>query len=104
MSFALGPFTPAKNGTITVSATTTTGNSALKVPSARDQVMVTNDAGGSTAFIEFGDSTVEAVAATSTPVLPGAAYIFTINPGMTHMAVITGTGTATVYATVGQGA
>lgn len=104
MSFALGPFTPAKNGTTTVGATTTTASGALKVPSARDQVMVTNAAGGSTAFIEFGDSTVTASATTSTPVLPGAAYIFTINPEMTHIAVITGTGTATVYATVGQGA
>lgn len=98
---ALAPFSPA--GTVNVSATTTTANVALPLV-ARDQVMVTNAPGGSTAFIAFGDSTVTASAATSTPVLPGAAYTFTINPQQTHMAAITGTGTATVYATVGQGA
>jgi hypothetical protein len=98
---ALGPFTPA--GTVNVAATTATGSVALPLV-ARDQIMVTNDAGGSLAFIAFGDSTVEADDATSTPVLPGAAYVFTINPNTTHMAAITGTGTATVYATAGQGA
>lgn len=101
MSFSLGPFTPA--GTVNVAATTTTASVALPLVS-RDQVMVTNDAGGSLAFVAFGDSTVTASAATSTPVLPGAAYVFTINPQQTHMAAITGTGTATVYATAGQGA
>jgi len=95
----MNPFTPG--GTVNVAATTTTANVAL-ASGAKDQVMVTNNAGGSLAFVAFGSSAVTATAATSTPVLPGAAYIFTVGTA-THMAAITGTGTATVYATAGQG-
>lgn len=101
MSFALGPFTPAG----TVARAVTSGSSAVALPlKARDQVMVTNEGGGSTAFIEFGDSTVVASAGSSTPILSGAAYIFTINPNVTHMAAVTVSGSALVYATIGQGA
>ena len=99
---ALAPFTPA--GTVNVAATDSTANVALPLV-ARDQVMVTNAPGGSLAFVKFGDSTVEADEDTDTPINPGAAYTFTINPSTTHIAAITGTGgSATVYATAGQGA
>ncbi|WP_430438989.1 hypothetical protein [Shinella sp.] len=40
---------------------------------------------------------------TDTPVLPGTVEIFTIPTGMTHVAGITSTGTATVYFTAGDG-
>lgn len=99
---SLAPFTPA--GTVNIAATDSTANVALPLV-ARDQVMVTNAPGGSLAFVKFGDDTVESDEDTETPILPGAAYTFTINPTVTHMAAITGTGgSATIYATVGQGA
>lgn len=95
----MNPFTPS--ATVNVAATTTTANVAL-ADSAVDQVLVTVPAGDAMAFVAFGDSTVTASAASSTPILPGAAYIFTVGP-VTHMAAITGAATATVYATIGQG-
>lgn len=95
----MNPFTPA--GTVNVSATTSSDRVELAA-GAIDQVMVTVPAGDAMAFVEFGDSTVVATAASSTPVLPGAAYIFTVGPA-THMAAITAASTATVYATGGQG-
>lgn len=94
------PFTPA--ATVTVPVTTVTSRVALPTPK-KNQVLVTNAAGGSLAFIKFGDLNVTA-AITDTPILPGTAYIFTIAPGVTHIAAITGTSTATVYATLGEGA
>lgn len=97
---ALAPFTPGATSTLPV----TTANASVALSTkARDQVMVTNAPGGSIAFIAFGDSTVTATVAASTPVLPGVALMFTINPLQTHIAAITGAGTATIYATVGQG-
>lgn len=94
------PFTPGL--TVTLPATATTSNVALAAgPSG--QVMITNAPDSAVAFIAFGDSTVEAALANSTPILPSAAYMFSIGSA-THMAAIcAGAGTATVYATRGNG-
>lgn len=94
------PMTPGE--TVTLAATTASARVAL--PTALiSQVMVTNAPGAGLAFVSFGNDTVSAAVASSTPILPGVAYVFTVPSGATHMAAITGTGSATLYATVGQG-
>lgn len=95
----LNPFTPGS--TVTLSASGTTGRVAL--PATRgNQIRIANPAGGQIVFVKFGDSTVTA-AVTDTPVLVGATDIFTVPTGMTHVAGITSTSTATVYFTAGDG-
>lgn len=95
------PFTPA--ATVTLAVTETSASVALPA-GLSDQVMVTSAPGSSLAFIQFGDGAVEATEASSTPILPTAAYTFTIGPDATHAAGITATGdTATLYFTRGQG-
>lgn len=97
-------FTPT-GSTVNLAVTSTTGNVALgTLPSTGGgNIMVTNT-GTAMVFIEFGGaSTIEAAVATSSPVLAGSQVVFAIGPAVTHFAAITGTGTATVYATPGQG-
>lgn len=93
------PFSPG--GTVSLAVTTSTGRVALPT-SSKHQVMITSEPGGATAFIKFGDSAVNA-AVTDTPILPGAVYIFSVVHQDTHVAAITATGTATLYATLGRG-
>lgn len=98
----LNPFTPGATATLAVTATTS--NVALPAGYNFGQVMITNAPDSSTAFISFGDDAVVATVAASTPILPSAAYTFTIGPDVTHMAgICAGAGTATVYVTRGQG-
>ncbi len=52
-----------------------------------------------TAFIAFGASGVTA-ALTDTPVLAGVPRYFTLEPGQTHVAGITASGTADLYFTL----
>lgn len=96
---ALAPLTPG--ATVTLSASGTTARVAL--PSKRgDQIRIANPAGGQIVFVKFGDATVTA-AVTDTPVLVGSTDTFTVPPGMTYVAGITSTGTATIYFTSGDG-
>lgn len=98
------PFTPNTTGTV---SRTVSGTSARVALSKSDDqtVMVTSDSAvtsAAIAFIEFGDVTVAAVAATGTPILPGAILILTPPAAATHVAAI---GTAgTLYFTSGRGA
>jgi hypothetical protein len=96
------PFSPGTAGTVSRSVSGTTANVALAKGSTNQTVMVTSPTANAIAFIEFGDSTVAAVAATGTPVLPGTVMVFTIGANVTHMAAIGSAGT--LYATVGYGA
>lgn len=97
----LNPFTPG--GTATLAVTAASSSVALPAGYTFGQVMITNAPDSSTAFIAFGDSSVTATT-TDTPILPSAAYTFTISPDVTHMAgICAGAGTATVYVTRGQG-
>lgn len=61
------------------------------------------NAGSVVVFVAFGTSAVTAATATGLPVPPGQTEEFQIGPTDTYMAGITGSGTATVYATPGQG-
>lgn len=90
-------FTPG--GTTTASATAT--SSSIAMDAFKDAVLVTN-AGAALVFIQFGIGATTAVVATSCPLLPSSAAVFSKGASDT-MAVITQTGTATVYATTGEG-
>jgi len=97
----LNPFTPGPTETLAVTAAT----ASVALPlGLSGQVMITNAPDSALAFIAFGDASVEATV-NDTPILPSAAYIFTIGPDATHIAgICAGAGTATIYATRGQGA
>lgn len=91
------PFTPGV--TVTFSATASSSSSAV---SGIGKVIMFYNAGTGLAFYKAGDSTVVATTA-DTPLPAGAILTFTIGAEPTHVAVITGTGTATIYATRGEG-
>lgn len=102
------PFTPQASGTVNLSVTGTTGNVALPRTGASGlyngaQIMVTSAPAGTIAFIKFGtSSSVTAVAATDTPILPGSIMVFTIASDTTYVAAI-GTSGTTLYFSSGQG-
>lgn len=95
-------FKPTTWATASLSVTTTTGSAALTdEPTTADfQVRIYN-AGTATVFIKAGASTVTA-ATTDLPVPSGAIEVLTVR-GVTHIAGITSSGTATIYFTVGGG-
>lgn len=97
------PFTPASQGTVNLAVTGTTGRVVLAKTGSPQTVMVTSAPGGNIAFIEFGDVTVVSVAATGTPILPGAIMVFAVGAGITNVAAI-GSATTTLYFTSGHGA
>lgn len=96
------PFTPMTAGTVSRTVSGTTAQVTLAKTGNPQTVMVTSPAGNAIAFIEFGDSTVTAVAATGTPILPGAVMIFAVAAGVTTVAAIGSAGT--LYFTCGHGA
>lgn len=95
-------FSPT-GATVSLAVTTTTGSVALTAPggSGGSDVRLYN-AGGSLVFVAFGSSTVQA-AVTSLPLPAGQTEVFSVGPGSTHVAAITASGTATLYATTGRG-
>ena len=99
------PFTPVDAGTNNIVANLTSANEALNIPANSGtkgwQVRVAALAAGAIAFIRFGVAGVVADAATDLPILPGATEIFSIGPGITHVAAISATGN-TLYFTVGS--
>ena len=99
----MSAFTPIGN-TVNVSATTSSGNVALTLPSWRDSFDVRGVNGGTTlAFVNFGtDNAVTAATATSVPIAGGAERVFRVNPATTHMAAIMSSSTGTIYATTGR--
>lgn len=92
------PFSPT-GPTVTLSATTTTSNGNINAGSAALRVV---NAGTAAAFIRWGTGAQTAVI-TDLPILPSSMEIFCIPPSATNVGVITGTGTATVYVTPGEG-
>ena len=99
-------FTPL-SPTVNLAVTTTSGRvakTALPTNSggAPHEMRLVNN-GSVTVFVEFGNSTVVATVAGSMPVLPGTVESFQVNAFQTHVAAITASGTATLYATTGLG-
>ena len=94
--------TPKTAGTVNIAATTSGASVALG-PQGR-VIRVYNADTTNIAFIEFGDAAVVASASTGVPIGPGQVAGFTRAESITHVAAITGTSTATVYFTPGDGA
>jgi len=96
-------FRPLDGGTKTLAVTSTTGNVALGHSGAFEgdeiDVRVMTAPGGATTFIRFGASGVVATVAAGIPIPPGVPCGFTVPSGTTHVAAITASGTATLYAT-----
>lgn len=94
------PFTPGATASLAV--TTTTGSVALGKPDGTRQVRVAN-VGPNEAYVKFGDSTVEA-ATTDMPIHANTSDIFTVGPGITHIAGISAaTESAALRITSGHG-
>lgn len=90
--------------TVNLSAGTTTGNVALTGVGNGGTVRVLNT-GTVTVFINFGTSSaVTATLAAGIPIPPNTPEAFAVGPTITHMAAITASSTASIYATTGQGA
>ena len=95
-------FSPV-GATVTRAVTTTTANVALTTPAGSGGFDVRlYNLGPSLVFFRFGGSDVEATTA-FTPLPAGQTEVFSAGPGVTHVAAITATGTATLYATTGRG-
>lgn len=100
MSMGREPFAPIDRATYTISVTTTnTATTLTQAPAAGSQfqVMVYNS-GSVIVFIRFGGVATTA----DVPIAPGATMTLTGYSGQT-LGAITGSGTATLYVTVGSG-
>ena len=94
------PFLPIDRATYTISATTSnTATTLTQAPAAGSQfqVMLYNS-GSVTVFVRFGGVATTA----DVPIAPGLTTVLTSYAGQT-LGAITGSGTATLYATVGSG-
>lgn len=94
----ISPFAPGP--TVTVSATATSGPATLAGTGTSVEVQ---NAGSTAVFVKLGGTGVTA-AATDYPVLAGQSKVIGRDPStQTTLAVIAPGGTATVYATTGEG-
>ena len=92
------PFTPGASISLSVTSSTAVG----ALPTGSGTVFrICNDG---TVTVFFKATTVAGTAATTdTPILPGATELFTLDPAAVSIAAITGTGTATLRVTRGEG-
>lgn len=100
------PFTPTDDATASIAVTTASASAAIKrQPTGAHQIRLYN-AGAATLFWAFGDAAVTA-SLTDVPLPPGAIEVITLanaaNAPISHIAAITPSGSATLYATTGQG-
>jgi hypothetical protein len=92
-------FTPGP--TVTISASATSGVGQLN---GSGQAVEIQNAGGTAVFVKLGNAATVAAAATDYPILAGQSKVLSRDPmNQTHLAVVTASGTATVYATTGEG-
>lgn len=77
---------------------------ALPVRAGIDRTVRIFNGDDETVFIEFGTSTVAAVAATSMPIPAGHVELVCIGPAVTHVAAIAATGGGLIHFTEGDGA
>lgn len=96
------PLTPTTNGTVNIASVSGSNQRVtLAFGGVGQQIMVTSSPSGAIAFIEFGSASVTATAATSTPILPGGIYTFTVGPNVVAAAAIGSAGA--IYFTCSQG-
>lgn len=91
------PFSPS--ATVSLATTNSTGNVAL---SGVGSTLEIQNAGAVTVFVKLGAAGATA-AITDYPVLGGMSKVVGIGDSITTAAAITGTGTATVYFSRGEG-
>jgi hypothetical protein len=94
------PFSPTGDS-VDLAASTATARATLPTGSP-NSIRITNS-GSVTALLRFGDSDVEAEAATGMDLLPGTVETFRVPVGCTHLAAITAAGSVTLRITPGQG-
>lgn len=93
------PFTPG--ATTPVSCSVTTANGAF---SGTGKTVRIYNSGAVPVFFKLVTSSAGTAATTDTPIGAGVTETFTRDPGShTHIAAITASSTATLYATVGDG-
>ncbi len=94
------------NSTVSLSASSTSSRVAIPnlniTGGGAVRVVCPTGTGLDFLYVAFGDSGVVATTA-DTPMLPNSVAHFEVGQGATHIAVITGAGTATVKATPGLG-
>jgi len=102
-----------KNPTVNLGATTSSGRVALTAFDPALGTVKLYNSGTVDVFVNFGDSSVTAATTTSMPLKGGNTEVFGVGDSMrdpsvttapTHVAMITASGSATVYATSGVGA
>lgn len=100
---AITAFAPNVNGTVSATAQTAAGNLTLPTRASNGMAHVRiYNAGPNIAFIEVSSGT--ATVTTSMPIIPEKQpEIFACPPGITAISMITATGTAVIYATLGLG-
>lgn len=96
---AMSAFAFTAGSTQTINATTTSANTALGA-AATGALQIANT-GAVVAFVAIG-TTAQTASTTSYPVLPGATVIIS-GGGVTNLAAMTATGTATLYVSRGTG-
>lgn len=97
----MASFTPfAPSSTVSLVAGTSTGNVAL---AGAGSVLEIQNAGTVTAFVTLGTGSSVTAATTDYPVLGGMSKLIGIGDSITYVAAITGTGSATLYFTRGEG-
>lgn len=94
-------FTPLVAGTVVVSATVTSTNTAWSTAAAGCQSVLVTNAGTGICFIAMGDTAQTASPTTSVPILSGMAQVF--DKGFTTNIGVISASTSTVYLTPGEG-
>lgn len=98
------PIQVTPQGTITISATTSSAATALPTVGADNQRQIEiQNAGAANVFVETGSSTITAATASGYPILPGQSKVITIQRTVTHIATISASGTQTLYVSTGIG-
>lgn len=95
-------YPPFRQGGNTVTLSATTSSVSGSVPVAGGEMLIITNTGTTPVFFRTGSGSATALT-TDLPILPGSAVTVTRPTTHDYAAVITGTGTATVYVTPGWG-
>lgn len=101
MSGDYNSFRPVTAGSVTITAGTSSADTAL--PRGGLSRVVVYNAGDAVVFIEFGAAGVTSAVATGYPVGPGMKETLSVDSASTHIATISGSASQTVYVSSGRG-
>jgi len=97
------PFQPSATAATTLNIAVTAANQTFTIPAPASNggtIRLAN-VGSQVVFWAYG--TVTSAVATSTPLLPNTAEVFTLPGGVTRLSVIAAATGSTLYATIGEG-